>query len=69
MATLAVDTGQVIIVDERLCFNIFRHGPRGYIANRKQSGSLKSAVFGKSFRLTQQADAPGDPQCTLHVRG
>src|SRR5438128_2182346 len=38
--------------NERLAFDIFRHGPQGYVANRKQGGWIKSAVFGKSFRLT-----------------
>jgi hypothetical protein len=54
---------------ERPAFDVFRHGPRGYIANRKQNGWIKSAVFGKSFRLTCGKDDLGHPAFTLHVRG
>ena len=35
---------------------------------RKQQGWVKSAVFGKSFRLTQGTDSFGDPQYTLEAR-
>ena len=41
---------------EPLTFDIFRRTAKGYTATRKQDGWLKSAVFGKSFRLTQQVD-------------
>jgi Uma2 family endonuclease len=54
---------------ERLSFEIFRRGPRGYIATRKQNGWIKSHVFGKSFRLTRRKDDLGYPEYTLHVRG
>ena len=53
---------------ESLQFDIFRRGPTRYIATRKQAGWVKSHVFGKSFRLTQQADALGHPQYTLEIR-
>jgi Uma2 family endonuclease len=53
---------------ERLAFDILRHTARGYVATRKQAGWLKSAVLGKSFRLTQQAGADGYPEYTLAVR-
>jgi Uma2 family endonuclease len=54
---------------EPLTFDIFRRAAKGYTAARKQDGWLKSAVFGKSFRLTQQADpALGDAVFTLEVR-
>ena len=33
-----------------------------------EPGWLKSAVFGKSFRLTRQVDPLGDPRYTLAVR-
>src|SRR5262245_6609389 len=46
------------LVDVRqgnLRFDLFKHGPKGYVAIRRQAGGwLKSAVFGKSFRLTQE---------------
>jgi Uma2 family endonuclease len=53
---------------EPLAFDILRHTPKGYVATRKQAGWIKSAVFGKSFRLTQQADEFGNPVYTLAVR-
>jgi len=59
------------LVDVRgqgLEFTILRRGPRGYGAVRPQAGWLKSTVFGKSFRLTQQTDALGFPEYTLAVR-
>ena len=59
------------LVDERgdrLVFDILRHTSKGYVASRKQGGWVKSAVFGKSFRLTKQTDAMGHPEYTLAVR-
>jgi Uma2 family endonuclease len=59
------------LVDVRgqdLEFTILRRGPRGYVAVRKHAGWLKSTVFGKSFRFTQQTDALGYPEFTLAVR-
>jgi Uma2 family endonuclease len=53
---------------ERLEFNILRHGPKGYITTRKEAGWIKSAVFGKSFRLTRRTDEFGHPEYTLAVR-
>jgi Uma2 family endonuclease len=54
---------------EPLTFDIFRRTAKGYTATRKQDGWLKSAVFGKSFRLTQQVDpALGDVVFNLEVR-
>jgi Uma2 family endonuclease len=53
---------------ERLVFDILRHGAGEYTATRKQKGWVKSAVFGKSFRLTRQTDERGDPEYTLEVR-
>jgi len=35
---------------------------------RTQGGWAKSAVFGKSFRLTEQTDPLGHPDYTLAVR-
>jgi len=59
------------LVDPRglgLSFDILRHTARGYVATRKQGGWLKSAVFGKSFRLTRQEDDRGYPRFKLEVR-
>jgi hypothetical protein len=53
---------------EPLAFDILRHTPKGYVSTRKQAGWLKSAVFGKSFRLTRQTDALGHPVYTLEMR-
>jgi Uma2 family endonuclease len=53
---------------EPLTFDILRHTAKGYVPTRKQGGWLKSAVFGKSFRLTQRVDEFGDPAFTLEVR-
>jgi Uma2 family endonuclease len=53
----------------KIHFDLLKHGAKGYTATRKQAGGwLKSAVFGKSFRLTQQADPLGDPFFVLDVR-
>jgi Uma2 family endonuclease len=49
-------------------FDILRVGPRGYQATRRQGGWMKSAVFGKAFRLTRSEDARGLSQFTLEMR-
>ncbi len=59
------------LVDARqqpVSFVILRHTAKGYVAVRPQRGWLKSAVLGKSFRLTQEADELGHPAFTLEVR-
>lgn len=53
---------------EPIRFDIFRRTAKGYTATRKQDGWLKSAVFGKSFQLTQRAGALGHPEYTLAIR-
>jgi Uma2 family endonuclease len=53
---------------ETLSFDILRHTARGYVAARKQKGWVKSAVFGKEFRLTQRTNKLGHPEYTLEVR-
>jgi Uma2 family endonuclease len=53
---------------EPLRFDILRHTARGFVATRKRDGWIKSAVFGKSFRLTQDANGLGHPYYTLEVR-
>jgi Uma2 family endonuclease len=48
---------------------ILRYQPRGYVLARKRpEGWLKSAVFGRSFRLLQATDPLGHPQFTLEIR-
>jgi Uma2 family endonuclease len=53
---------------EEIEFNILRRIPKGYAATRKQGGWVKSAVFGKSFRLTCQKAEDGNPEYTLEMR-
>ena len=53
---------------ERLEFQILRHSTRGYTPVRKSAGWLKSAVFGKAFRLTRQLDDLGHPDFTLEAK-
>ncbi len=49
-------------------FDILRRTARGYSATPKQGGWLRSAVFGKSFRLTSGADRHGRPRYSVDVR-
>jgi Uma2 family endonuclease len=53
---------------EPLKFDILRHTARGYVATRRQDGWLRSAVFGKSFRLSQGLSDRRLPTFTLAVR-
>ena len=53
---------------DRLQFDILRRRPTGYVATRTQAGWLKSAVFGKSFRLSSRPDELGHPEYTLSVQ-
>jgi Uma2 family endonuclease len=53
---------------EPLTFDILRQTARGYTATRKQDGWLRSAAFGKAFKLTQRTDDLGNPEYTLAVR-
>lgn len=53
---------------DELTFHILRHGSKGYTATRRQGGWLKSAVVGRSFRLTRGADQLGLPTYKLDVR-
>ena len=49
-------------------FEILRRRATGFVATRKQSGWMKSEVFGKSFRFGQTTDKFGGPQFQLEVR-
>ncbi|MCC6419213.1 MAG: Uma2 family endonuclease [Gemmataceae bacterium] len=53
---------------KRLAFDILRHTAKGYVATRRQGGWLRSAVFGRSFRLTRQDDPLGNPEYSLEIR-
>jgi Uma2 family endonuclease len=53
---------------ERPRFDILRYTQRGYVPTRKQGGWIKSAVFGKSFRLIAGTDALDHPEYTLEIR-
>lgn len=59
------------LVDARgtsLRFDIYRAGPKGFVAVRKSSGWVKSAVLGKSFRFAAKPNPIGHPDYALDVR-
>ena len=63
--------GEYWLVDARsdaIAFDIYKRGPKGFVATRKQAGWLKSVAFGKSFKLTRENDEQGNPEFTLHVK-
>jgi Uma2 family endonuclease len=49
-------------------FDIYKAGSKGFAAVRKSAGWVKSAVFGKSFRLDAGKDPLGNPKYILKVR-
>jgi Uma2 family endonuclease len=49
-------------------FDILRQTARGFSATRKQDGWVRSAVFGRAFRLNQSSDRLGRPRYKLEVR-
>ena len=49
-------------------FELLRRGSRGYTAARTQEGWLRSAVFGRSFRLTHEPDRLGHPRYRVEIR-
>jgi Uma2 family endonuclease len=53
---------------EMATFELTRHTKKGYAAVRKRGGWVNSAVFGKSFRLTQESDQHGLTQYNFEVR-
>ncbi len=53
---------------DRATFMILRRTKSGYTAVRAQGGWLKSGVFGKSFRLTQELGEQDLPEYRLEVR-
>jgi Uma2 family endonuclease len=59
------------LIDARkppLSFDIYRHTAKGYTAARRSGGWAKSAVLGKSFRLSEETNGLGYPEYTLDVR-
>jgi len=53
---------------EPVRFDIYKAASKGFAATRKSAGWLKSAVFGKSFRLDVIADPLGNPDYVLRVK-
>ncbi len=53
---------------ERPSFEILRYSLRGFVSVRKKDGWLRSAVFGRSFRLTRKDGSHGFPQFSLLFR-
>jgi Uma2 family endonuclease len=53
---------------KRLRFDILRRAARKYAAVRKQGGWVKSAVFGRSFRLVRRVDERDDPEYVVETR-
>jgi Uma2 family endonuclease len=58
----------VDVRQEPLRFEILRRSAAGYVTTRRRGGWLKSAVFGRSFRLTQETNGLGHPEYTLAIR-
>jgi Uma2 family endonuclease len=54
--------------EEPFRFDVLRRGPRGYVNTRKQGGWVKSATFGRSFRLVARAGPGGYPDYKLESR-
>jgi hypothetical protein len=52
---------------DELKFDIFHRGPKGYVATRKRGGFLRSAVFGRSFRIEKGTDRRGKIRVKLVV--
>lgn len=50
-------------------FHVYKRAAKKYAITKKQPGGwVKSAVFGKAFRLVRGADATGNPEFTLEVK-
>jgi Uma2 family endonuclease len=64
------DVREYWLVDARpepLRFDVLRHTPKGYRATAKKEGWVKSAVFGRSFRLTRRLNALNHPEYALEA--
>ena len=53
---------------DRLEFQILKRGEIEYTDTRKVGGWIKSAVFGKSFKLTRGVNRSGNPTFKLDVK-
>ena len=54
--------------DTPLRFDIFKRGAKGFTTGRKSDGWVKSAVLGRSFRLSRLEGRFDIPTYTLEVR-
>jgi Uma2 family endonuclease len=54
--------------EDDIQFDIYRRGKKEFAPTRRSGGWVKSAVLGKSFRLTQSEGEDGNPEFTLEVR-
>ena len=54
--------------EDDIRFDIYKRGKKEFVAVRKAAGWVKSAVLGKSFRLTQSEDEEGEPEFTFGYR-
>jgi Uma2 family endonuclease len=68
----AAGVSEYWLVDARqpqIKFSLLKRTGKGYVETRRQAdGWLKSAVFGRSFRLSHTTDRLGKPACSLEVR-
>ena len=48
-------------------FDIYRRGPKGFVATPRRNGRTRSAVFDRTFRLVSEPDQLGNPDYTLEV--
>ena len=66
------DIAEYWVIDARdeddIRFDIYKRGKKEFAAAKKSGGWSKSAVLGKSFRLTQVEDADGEPEFTFEFR-
>jgi Uma2 family endonuclease len=70
-ASFAAGIPEYWLVDARgkeVEFAIYKRGAKKYTKVREQDGWVKSAVFGRSFRLVRGTDPQGNPEFTLEVR-
>jgi Uma2 family endonuclease len=54
--------------EEPPVFDILRHTAKGFAATPKQGGWVRSAVFGKAFRLQQSTDRLGQARYAVEFR-
>ncbi len=54
--------------EDDMRFDVYKRAKKEFVAVRKSAGWTKSAVLGKSFRLTHAEGADGNPEFTFEVR-